>query len=195
MNRKKLLASVVGTTAIVVGVLVVVPLAALWGRVQPPLKIKLGGRTVETDRVIRPVQQIKQPAQPAQLPVNAIGGARFGEMTVETGGGQVFIKGFAEVFEAVNDHQYVWLLRVYDAKEKLIDEHHYIREAVALPAGESSASPEFKDTIDLEPGDYRIELSLYGVPRNFDFGSLKFGENMKTWASVQVSNFERVTVR
>jgi hypothetical protein len=121
----------------------------------------------------------------------------FRRMKVHTEGNMAAVFGQVKVFDRVPGNQYIWLLRVYSYKNnkpKLLREHHYLENAVLLAEGQTQMVPVFNDFIGLDPGSYRLELTLYGVPPNFPFNRVKFGEDMRKRTLALVSHFARVVI-
>jgi hypothetical protein len=104
----------------------------------------------------------------------------FGRMAATVVGRQVVVEGAADVSESVAGNAYYWLLRVYEAggKKALLDERHYTDGAlVAEQPGH--LHHQFADAIELAPGKYKIELTIYAAPQGFAAGKLPFGADMR----------------
>ncbi len=173
---------------------------ALVGGGQPrtPAQAQPGSWVSETRSVTYPRGQApRRPEVPLQLFDLGIRHVRWRSLSVEQGGGQVWVKGQTELVDSNLDQRYVWLLRVYseEGNKPLISEHHYIAESITLTEDNLRAKPEFADTIDdLPPGKYLVRLTFYDVPRGFDFAQVQPGENMGTYGG-QVSSFKHITVQ
>jgi hypothetical protein len=173
--------------------------AILWGQQsvqQQPAAPAPGSRTVVVDRQVRGGQQQPEVRAPFQLSERMRGGARFGFISVvQEPDGTVTVKGSADIIDRRPvQYQYAWLLRVYSAEnKKLLSEQHYLPSV--LDEGETTASPGFVDNIDLKPGNYRVELSLYGNIPGFDVTQWKFGADVKRLAGITVSKSMKITVR
>jgi hypothetical protein len=159
----------------------------------PPPKTS-GGSSVVTHKVTRRGNGIPPAPRPLRLLDGMTTIAKFRSMDVQAGGGAVWVTGQVEVAAREHDRRYVWLLRVYSANgtKPLVDEHHYIAESNFLPPDQNQAVWNFDDTIQLNRGSYRIELMSYDVPRTFDFGTLKYGQDMTGFSSL--NRIKRVTV-
>jgi hypothetical protein len=196
MTRKRLLMA----ASLLVVIVLATTARALVGAWQPrtPALAQPGGWVTETKSV---TYSRGQGPRRVHGPLELFGHGnnrvmRWGSLSVEQGGGQVFVKGHAELLDSTLDRRYVWLLRVYsdDVKKLLINEHHYIAQSLFLTEDNLHAKPEFSDTIDdLAPGKYLVRLILYEVPRNFDFAQVQPGENMGTYGC-EVSSFKHIIV-
>jgi len=147
-----------------------------------------------TSKRITPQEAAPQLAN-AGPPPGFLRKAGFSLMTATVAGRQVVVKGAANVSESVAGNAYVWLLRVYSSRGKkaLLDEQHYPDGAVVVEQP-GDIRPAFADAIELPPGKYKIELTLYAVPRGFAVDKLPFGADMKKAALIKVSRFEKVEI-
>ena len=173
-----------------------IPIGVLLGRPAQPPNISENFMTTKGQSKLTDENLVQLLQKPLILPENGIRASRLTYLAVEGGGGMMFVQGMGEIIDTTPDLQYVWLLRIYanEGSKQLINEHHYIAQAITLAEGEQKASPTFKDSFDMNPGSYRVELTLYGVPKDFNFGDLRFGESMRSTARSKVSNFKRVVV-
>jgi hypothetical protein len=94
----------------------------------------------------------------------------FDTMDAAVAGRTVHLVGSVEVFDRTCTQDYVWMVRAQrvaaDRSRSLAHEHHYLETAVRPPAGETSMTAHFDDTIELPTGRYAVELRLYPVPRH-----------------------------
>lgn len=96
-------------------------------------------------------------------------------------GRKVVISANFPILEKPPHATFLWTLRVYGAtgnrkKTKSLSEQYYVNQTFHLPADQVEMSPTFKETIELEPGTYRVHVSLYKLRGNFDFSTLKTAE-------------------
>jgi hypothetical protein len=124
-----------------------------------------------------------------------------GPMALRVDGRLVAISGRARVFDGDPGNLFVWLVRVYAddgaRKRRLLKEQHYVDRPAVLPPGETVMHPTFDDIVDLsdlKPGAYQVELSLYGVPPDFPFARVKFGEDLHRKTHGWVGRSQKVTL-
>jgi hypothetical protein len=146
--------------------------------------------------LVLPGEAIPQPAEAPPDPfVDSV--MIFREMKVQTQGNTAAVSGQVKVFDRVPGRQYIWLLRVYsfnDNKRKLLREHHYLEDALRLAEGQARMAPDFNDFIGFDPGTYHVELTLYGVPLDFQFNRMRFGEDMRQRTLTLVQHFKEVVI-
>lgn len=133
---------------------------------------------------------------PAAEPPNVTQSLSFPRIATHVEGRQVFVSGKAEVFDRVPGNLYIWLLRIYSTGKgaRLLREHHYLENAMQL-ADSGAASPTFDDAVWLDPGTYKVELTIYAVPADFPFPKVKFGEDLKYKAIAKLTRSKRVIVQ
>lgn len=152
-----------------------------------------------TERVIGPdvanQVAVRRQNMQMQLPMpNETRTAGMEPMRVEVQGNNVLINGKAKIYET-QPANYIWLLRVYKhGTKELLSEHHYLDAVNSLAEGQFSMTPEFEDMINLRPGRYRVELSIYGVAPNFPLKTVKFGEKMRDRALIDASWHEIIEI-
>ena len=189
MLPRWLIAIVVATT------LRVVPGSA--GQAQAPNGAKQpGSRSIELS-VARNVRGVPHaPAVLAQPGPDVVRATALTQLDVAAVGRQVTVSGEAQVYDTVPGSRYIWLLRIYrhDRQKTLLKEHHYLDQAVALPEGDVSMSPDFNDVIELPAGAYRVELTLYAVRPDFQFKAVRFGQDLKMTALAMVSGYQRIII-
>ena len=154
----------------------------------------LGGRTTEAKYLGEPPSQL--PLAFTEFPPEMVRVAKLSHLDVAVTGRQVAVSGNVEAVDKVPGSSYIWLLRVYtnDKQRQLLKEHHYLDQAVTLPEGEVAMNPAFNDTIELPPGGYKVELTMYAVPPDFPFKKVKFGEDMRKKAIIKVSGLRKVEI-
>jgi hypothetical protein len=126
-------------------------------------------------------------------------------LKVAVEGRAVEVRSRAEVVNTDPGDIYVWLLRAYDPKipvpdpdpaspgilqrRRIIKEHHYLEEMFTLPADRVRARPTFHDFLELPPGRYFVEVTLYQVPADFPFKKLTWADDIhrKAWQSLSRS--------
>jgi hypothetical protein len=142
----------------------------------------------------RPPPMPGQPHEQLQRAMN------MSEMGVTVDDRQVTVTGTAAVYDAARDGVYVWSLRIHGGPKfkQLIREHHYADQAAPPPDGELRFNPPFRDTFEMEPGTYQLQLILSVVPPSFRFDKLKPGEDVKKLSKrvlSMVSRSARITVK
>lgn len=135
--------------------------------------------------------------QPNQLPGSAA--ARlliFPQFTTEVTDRILSVSGKARIYETDQKVSYVWSLRIFQdgGIAKLFREHHYTDHPITLNEGRATAQPEFLDQVILPPGKYKVELTLYAVPLDFDFLKLKRGEDIQRSVHSLARRHRRVVV-
>jgi hypothetical protein len=127
-----------------------------------------------------------------------ISGLSLRDTAASVEGGVVTVSATADVFDRTRGRAYIWMMRIYThakvADRKLLAEHHYVDQAVAMPEGRIRMAPEFRDAFPLDPGTYQILLLAYSVPPGFDHTTLRRGEDFydrmlsraQTWYVVTV---------
>jgi hypothetical protein len=143
------------------------------GSIQQPGQAHLGGRLVR----IKPGMQ-KQPGISAKTGNHWM---KYTNLSVAVTEHDVDVSAKVQVGDLLGNLRYVWLLRVYKPAKPnvLLWEHHYLEQIFTLPHGETTMNPSFHDKVPLPVGDYRVEVTLYSVPPDFQFDKVKFGEDMK----------------
>ncbi len=167
------------------------------GQAQAPIRAKQpGSRSIELN-VVRNARGVPHaPTVSAQPRPDVVRAANFTEMNVAVAGRRVAVSGEVQIYDTVPGLRYIWLLRIYrhDKAKTLLKEHHYLDQAIVMPDGDVNMTPAFDDMIELPAGAYRVELTLYAVPPNFQFKRVKFGQEMKMAASVNVSDFQKIVI-
>jgi len=136
---------------------------------------------------------------------SSVGGeATLLQMDATTNGRQVVVSESAHILEKSPDASYVWALRVYrgankqpgQAPKKLADrlmsEHYYVNQIFQVPADLMQMKPTFKETFELEPGVYHVQVSLERIRPNFDLRQLN-DENIKQFKG-GVSGIKRIVI-
>jgi hypothetical protein len=125
----------------------------------------------------------------------AIRGINFPHSDVAIRGRQVAVSGRAYIHDRTPGAAYCWLLRVSDQAKppKLLKEHHYVDHARFLPEGQETMTMDFADTIELEPGKYLLELTIYGqwAGRPLEW---EWGADVKHLAMGALTHPQRITV-
>jgi hypothetical protein len=193
---------VMAVAATVAAALAVGVAMAAWvrGSAAPDDRPVPGGKTVATGSLRAPIGAPlpPMPDQPAaEIPAHfrrRMGWDRRLEVAVD--GHQVAVAGSAHVFDRVGDECYTWSLRIFgDSKEKpLIRECHYERLTFWPEPGQTEMRPEFRDSFVLPAGAYKVELSLYHAPPNFNFGKRKPGEDLRMITGGRISDMRRIWV-
>jgi hypothetical protein len=68
---------------------------------------------------------------------------------------------------------YLWSLRIYDDANdpRLLSEHYYRDQAFQVPLREKTR-PTLRESFDLQPGTYQVQVCLHRLPEGFDFDRL-----------------------
>jgi hypothetical protein len=105
----------------------------------------------------------------------------------------VTIEGSALVHQIDTTIRYLWSTRIYEPGEngKLLKERHYTDQAIG---GEVDMTPEFRDVVLLEPGRYRVELTLYGVRPGWDWSAVPRGKDLHLKAWLTMDRSQTVTI-
>ena len=125
----------------------------------------------------------------------------FPGMAAQSEGQLVAVSGHARVDDRKARqpvHLAVKGLPLSESKNKrgaILQEHHYLENAVALEAGQTRMTPTFNDVIILKPGTYHVELTIYAVPPDFQFNRVKFGEDIKKKAGAGLTRHAKVVVK
>jgi hypothetical protein len=142
------------------------------------------------------------PPRPFEVPPNSTitHMSNWDAFEVRVEGRSVAVAGTARIFDNVHRDAYIWSLRIYRmGRERpqdltLMREKHYVDVPVTLPAGQDQITPEFGETVELDPGRYLIRLSLYGTPATFDWARVRMGEELHMKVMSELSNVARITV-
>jgi hypothetical protein len=121
-----------------------------------------------------------------------------------TNGRQVVVSESVQILEKSPNASYVWALRVYRGANKqpgtvakkladrLLSEHYYANQIFQVPAGLMQMKPTFKETLELEPGVYHVQVGLHRIRPNVDLRQLN-DENIKQFKD-GVSGIKRIVV-
>jgi hypothetical protein len=136
---------------------------------------------------------------PLGLGPNGVAAARMlGMEAHRIEGGRLAVSGEAEVIDRRPGYLYVWLLRLYTPggprDRRLVWEHHYLDDAAGTAPGRLWLNPAFGDVIGPRPGEYEIELILYGVPPDWPFEAMGRGFDPSRFPGGHVSGGARVSV-
>lgn len=181
--------SLVGFVVIIAGITVVMTRALIVHAATQTTNeaVHPGGRTINT---------VNPPKNVFPVPDGMVRAAHLPQMNVEVAHQQVAVSGKAEVYDTIPGIRYIWLLRVYESKQqrRLIQEHHYLDHARILPEGEVTMNHAFSDIFDLPAGDYKVELTMYGVSPKFQVNDIKFGEDLRPKSLLKVSRFQKIKI-
>lgn len=107
-----------------------------------------------------------------------------GSFNASADGRQVVVSANFPILERPPHATFLWALCVYDGTTKpkmakMLSEHYYLNQLFQLPEDQVEMSPTFSETFPLAPGVYRVHVSLYRLPANFDLTSLRTTEPMR----------------
>jgi hypothetical protein len=142
------------------------------------------------------LQAARTAALEAAIPVEHAS-MRWHGLDVQTAGHTVSLTARAEIYETTPALHYTWLVRLYDSgspkSHKLIDEKVYAHQRFWLAQdGEARLTPTFAETMELEAGEYRVEVSLLSFPADLDLSAIKPGVNPP--AASRVAGNRRFTI-
>ncbi len=93
-------------------------------------------------------------------------------MKVSSEGGWVGVAAAADLIDKRDGFRYRWMLNVYEVESKQRVVHfNYDQQIFSVPSHE--AQPTFTDRVQLQPGDYRVEVVLHRIPGGFDLSQLE----------------------
>jgi hypothetical protein len=130
--------------------------------------------------------------------------ARLIQMDVTTVGRRVDVSESVHILEKSPNASYVWALRVYRGADKqpgqvatkladrLLSERYYVNQSFHVPADLMQMKPTFKETFELGPGVYHVQVSLERIRPNVDLRQIN-DENIRQFKG-GVSGIKRIVI-
>ena len=112
--------------------------------------------------------RVAEVGSPKLPPVKPRGLTAIDDLRVEATPAGIHIVGQGTVRDFRPTGAFVWSVRVRDAvSREVLAEQRYDSQVFHVPADAGDTHPTFEDVLkpDVHPGNYKLELALYDVPR------------------------------